>query len=296
MGLVKRFAVLAVFAIACGAVPAHAQTLALAYHSGGVFKYKIHTTANEQVMNIPIRTELSALETATVKSVDSSGAADLSIELTNITMKYTYGSTTSTTTGMSLPPVELKIAADGRIVSVNGIAAMSALSFGSATSGSIVSAVLPDTPVKPGDTWSKTYDQAIPVGSGSGGIHVTTTSKYLRDETLQGINAAVVETKSDATINFATDTSKLLPSGSTKSSFPVPTGGAGSSYAMTLKGTVISDVTTWIDPNGRRIMKSHETSTTDISLDFGTSSGPAMPGTMGPMAIKGDQTLDLTPA
>jgi hypothetical protein len=298
MGPVRRLALVAVFAVACGATAAHAQTLALAYHAGDVHRYSFHSTATENIdtgaTTIPVTIDMSAQETVTVQSVDSSGVADLSVALSSIVVKGQADGVTNSTTGLTLPPQEIKIAADGRLLSVNGISSEGGFPFGMGTGGDLVSAVLPDTPVKPGDTWSKDYDQANPLGSGP--IHVTSKSKYLRDESLQGVNAAVVETTSNAAVDFTIDTSALaLPTSGTAgpSTFPLPQTGM---QGITIKGTTTSDVTTWIDPNGHRILKSHMTSKTTANLSFVLAPGSALPGLIGPMSIQGSATVDVLPA
>jgi hypothetical protein len=293
MVLVRRLALVALFAFACGAAPAHAQSLALAYHSGAAYKYKFHSTANETTdiggTTVPVTLDMTASETVTVKSVDSSGNADLSIGLSNMTMKTSANGITNTTTGMPSPTVDIKIGADGRILSVNGSTMVGGSPFSSFSgmSGGFVSAVLPDTAVKPGDTWSKDYDQSNPLGSGS--IHITTKSKYLRDESLQSINAAVVETTSTGSIDISIDMSKI---GGATGGTAIPPGGP---KGMTIKGTMASDVTTWIDPSGHRVLKTHMTGSTTAAMTIDLPAGTTTPGVTGPFSIKGAETTDLTP-
>ena len=305
MGAVRYRALAAVWsvaclaAVACGAVPAQAQTLALAYRGGDTYLYSVHTVSNDSIGGpgggTPFKFDITAHETVTVKAVDSSGTADLTVALSNIAMKSATGGVTNTTTGITLPIVEMKIGADGRIVSVDGIAAMGSFMPSSGTGQAFISAVLPDTPVKPGDTWSKNYDQANPIGSGT--IRVTTDSRYLRDETFNGVKAAVVETKSSTVIDVSIDLSKLT------SGTVTPISGAEAAVngikRITVKGTATSDVTTWIDPSGHRVMKTHETSKSAGTINMAVTPGAASPTTlpmMGPMSTSGTVTFDLTPA
>jgi hypothetical protein len=116
-------------------------------------------------------------------------------------------------------------------------------------------------------------------------MHFTSTSTYLRDESFKGVNAAVIETKSNGTIDMTLDTSKTA-SGQSSSA------GQG----LSIKGTVTSDVTTWIDPNGHRVMKTHAAVTNDGTMDLQAAPSQAIPGLTGPIAIKGNATTDLTPA
>ena len=290
----KRFALLALLVVACGA--AHAQTLSLAYKSGATHKYNLHSTADEAMnmgaIAIPVKFELAGAETVTVKSVDSAGNADLSISLSNLTMKSTTGTVTNTTTGMPSPAIDMKVASDGRIVSINGtsLGGNPFSAFSPTGGGGFISAVLPDNAVKPGDTWSKDYDQASTMGAGS--IHVVTKSKYLRDESLQGVNAAVVQTTSTAAYDLTIDLSKLAAGAGAQAPAVPP----GMLQGITVKGTSTSDVTSWIDPNGHRVMKTHMTGTTDANLNVGAASGGAMTGLPGSFTIQGKETTDLSPA
>jgi hypothetical protein len=284
----KRGALIAAFLVAaCGSFGvAQPHTLSLAYKAGDTYKYKFHSTAKQaatmEAMSVPFDIEMSASESVKVNSVDSSGTADLTITLSDFTVKSVTGGITNTTTGIPMNSIDVKIAADGTIADIGGnpVAASNPFAaFSGIGGGFFVTAVLPSKAVKPGDKWSKTYDQANPYGSG--GVHVTTDSTYLRDESFNGVTAAVVETKSSGTIDFSgpSSTTKNMMSG------------------LSMKGSFTSDVTTWIDPSGHRIMKSHSTSTDDATIELPSASsdqtGPMMTG---PITAKGEATTDLTPA
>lgn len=222
---------------------------------------------------------MKANETVTVDSVDSSGVASVSVTVTNVSLTSTVnignGLTTSTATIPALPPVSLKMTPDGRIVSVNGVTIPGNLMSGIGVGGNIASAVLPDKAVKPGDTWTKTYDDASPGGGGS--IHVTATSTYLRDESFHGVQAAVVETASTTTINL--DSKRATPTST-----------------VGLKATETSDATSWIDPGSHRLLKTLMTSSNEMTMSSGGPAAGAIPGLAGPFTLKGKQTLDLEPA
>ncbi len=290
----RRLAAVALVAVACGAVAVHAQTLTLAYKTGATYHYTIHMTSNYAVssgaINEPAKLDMKAKETVKVNSVDSSGVADVSVMFSDSTMTMTMGNsqskTTITQTQAMFPTLDVKIAADGRVLSVNGTSISADLSFGVGMGNGIVSAVLPDSAVKPGDTWSKTYDQPGPLGSGS--IRITANSKYLRNEKFHGVQAAVVETKSSANIEF-TQTLNGQP-------------GAGGGSSLSLNGTTTADVTSWIDPSAHRLLKTlmNANSELTMSMSMGAPPGSAVPGmpagAAGPMTIKGTQTFDLEPA
>ena len=289
MGRMRRLVVVALLAVACGAVPVQAKSLSLAFHSGDSYKYAFHSTTKQTIgtsgMTIPTDIDLTAAETVKVNSVDSSGVADLTLTVSNFVSKGTAGGVTNTTNGMPAITTDVKVAADGRIVSMDGnqmAASDPFLAFAGMGEGFFVTAVLPSNAVKPGDTWSKDYDQASPTGTGN--IHVTSKGKYLRDESLNGVSAAVVETTSSGAIDMNIGASSATAS---------PIAGFG---GMSIKGTVTTDVTTWIDPSSHRVLKTHSTESNDGTLTINMSPSSTLPGLTGPVTIKGTGTTDLTPA
>lgn len=292
----RRLALVALVVVACGPLAAHAQTLALAYKSGDAYKYAIssnsNTTADLGGITIPVKLEMSGLETIKVTSVSSDGTADVSIDLSNVVIKTTTGQTTNTTTGTQVPTISMKIAADGRVLSVNGTGLggnpLTMFSGG----GGFISAVLPDNAVVVGDTWSKDFDQANPMGTGK--IHITNKSKYLRDESVNRISAAVVQTASNGTLDITIDMSKAVAGSPSSSSTVLP---PGLFQSMSIKGTVTADTTSWIDPAGHRVLKSHKIAKTNLTMAFGgMSTASPVPGLTGPINVKGEDTTDLTPA
>jgi hypothetical protein len=288
----KRFALVALFAISCGAAQAQAQTLSLAYSKGATYTYKVHMTLDETVdlgaIQEPVKVDMTATETETVQSVDSSGIADISITLANPTVKTTVAGQTSTTT-TTVPTEDIKVGSDGRVLGINGLAFSGGSPFGAAGGGGTGSAIFPDGSVKPGDTWTKEYDQTNPLGTGS--VHVTTTSKYLRDETINGTQTAVVHTTINTPMDMTIDFSKFGQMAGSAATLPI-TGLQG----MAIKGTQVADTTTWLDAKGHRVVKSTMSSKIDASFSFVMSAGATFPGPTGPFAIKGTQTMDLTPA
>jgi hypothetical protein len=289
----KRLAVVALFAIACGATQAQAQTLSLAYSKGATYTYKAHMALDETVdlgaVKEPVTVDMTATETETVQSVDSSGVADISIKLTGVTVKTTVAGQVATTT-TTVPTEDIKVGSDGRVLGINGLAFSGGSPFGAAGGGGTGSAIFPDGTVKPGDTWSKNYDQTNPLGSGS--VHVTTTSKYLRDETINGTQTAVVQTTINTPMDMTIDFSKFAQlTGGDATTFPI-TGLQG----MAIKGTQVANATTWLDAKGHRVVKSTMSSKIDATFSFVMAAGSSMPGLSGPFAIKGTQTMDLTAA
>lgn len=297
----RGFLVLAVLVVAgCGVLPVQAKTISLAYRTGDTFKYSFHSATKQTLdaggMTIPTDIDITAGESVMVKSVDSSGVADLTITLSNFVLKSVTGGITNTMTGLPDTTVDVTVAADGRLLNVGDsqyTASNPFLAFSGLGGGFFVTAVLPSNAVKPGDTWSKTYNQDNP--DGTGGLKVVSHSTYLRDENVNGVNAAVVETKSVGTIDVSITMPNAVPSPAAASPSASPLGGATFS-GMTIKGTENSDVTTWIDVSDHRVLKSHSTETNDGTMTLGITGTNPMPMLTGPMSSKGSATTDLNPA
>ncbi len=295
----RRLALLAFFLVAgCGSFgAAQAHTISLAYKTGETYKYTFHAafkyTIGAEGMSIPLDMDITAKETLTVKSVDSSGTADVAVAVTDMSLKMTVNGTTNTTSTTTTTNVDMKIASDGHIVSINGSTfGNSSLPGMTGSEGGLVSAILPDKPVKPGDTWSKSYDQPNPLGTGAS--KVTTDNKYLRDEKVGSVDTAVVESKINSSFNLTIDLSSMA--GSSGTPLIPSTGAAAGLQGITMNGTSVSDVTSWIDTGAHRVVKSHSTGILDATMTLNMAAGAASPGLTGPIAFKGTQTLDMTPA
>ena len=286
----RRLTAVAVLLVACGILPVHAQAISLAFKQGEQFKYALHFTgtfsAHIGAVLQDVKIDAKARETVATTAVESDGTADMTLTLSDLkittTGKAADGSTTTSTTTQTnaIPPQQLKVAPDGRILSINGQNISSESPFGVLTGSYLVYAVLPDSAVKPGDKWSKSYDQAQPGGSSS--VHVTSNSTYLRDESFHGVNSAVIETKSaaDFTMNLIPPKSPLpnTPNGTR----PGPTpGGLGS-----VQGSETSDTTSWVDAAAHRVLKSSMKATLRATIaEFENQ-----------VTVTGTQTVDLEPA
>jgi len=86
--------------------------------------------------------------------------------------------------------------------------------------------------------------------------------------------------------------------GSMDMSLGAPAAGASSSGfgGLSIKGTVTSDVTTWIDPSTHRLLKTHSTESNSGTLNLDSSATSGLPGLTGPITVKGTGITDLTPA
>lgn len=292
---------LAIFVAACGTLGVQAHSIALAYKAGDVYTYNFHLALKYKVassgFSMPLDLDLKAKETVTVKSVDSSGTGDVSLVLSSVSVTTAINGTTTTTNSTSTTTAEMKIAADGHIVSVNG-SAISNSSFPgmtSSTQGGFVTAILADHPVKPGEAWSKSYDVPNPYGSGTS--KMTSDSTYLRDEKIGSANTSVIESKMKLTIDMSLDLTSLF--GGSGMTLTPAAGSAGALQSMALRGSGTADVTSYIDASAHRVVKTHSTGTFDatISVKVPSTASTPSPGPVlgGPITLKGTQTLDMNP-
>jgi hypothetical protein len=254
---VRRLALLAIFATACGSTPASGQALALVFHTGDVYRYSFVSNGHLAIdPSPPDPVQKTAHLAYTVMSVDSSGTADLSLETSDAAVTSTEGAVTPPV-GTSLNGTsELKVRSNGSLLSVT----VNSTAFGGGTWW----AVLSGKAARAGDTWSTDFDVSYPGYSISG--HFKTKSKYLRDESFHGANAAVIES------TFATTTTAPATPGS----------------AISVAETSTSTITTWIDRTAGRVLKSH------LTLSYvGTFTD--LSGSTPPTTVRGDEISDLLP-
>lgn len=281
----RRLAAIAFFTIACSSGPAphfmeaqNAQTLTFSYAKGATYQYRFVLKSDFTVQTVALteeeRIDLAAKETLTVSSVNSNGVAEVMVTFSDAKLKTTLSSGQATVTvndgPSTLTDTHFWIAPDGRALSTydGGSLPDDPIMFGVAADSRFVSAVLPDSAVKPGDAWTKSYD--VPSGSGAGSIKVVARSNYLRNETFGGVQVAVVETISTASVDI------------------------GIRGGSDIVGTASSDVTSWIDPSVHRMVKALVRSSSEVSM-AASPLGSLVPGA-GPFTQKGTQSLDLEPA
>jgi hypothetical protein len=293
MGPIRYLAIAALFVVACGSAATNqAQTLSFAYTKGAQHTYKLQMSLDEVAdlggITQPIKFDMTATEKETVQSVDSNGVADLRIEMSDVSFKSTVnGQTTTSTT--TVPASEIKVGADGHVQSVNGLSFSGGSPFGAVGSSGTNTAIFPDHPVKPGDSWTKDYDQTNPFGTGT--VHISSSSKYLRDEAVNGTQAAVVQSNVTTPMDMTIDFAKLSQLSGQQTTIPI----AGLT-GMSIKGNQVGDVTTWLDAKGHRMLKTKTSNKIDAQFSFVMSPGQTFPGPQGPYSIKGTQTMDITAA
>jgi hypothetical protein len=203
-----------------------------------------------------------------VVSVDDAGTA--TIEVTVSDMSGTVNGTEVPSTPAS--PIEIRIAADGRVLSAGGLSlggAGQTQGFGFPGMGQLTP-ILPDDgdAVSVGDTWDKEFSQDFPFGEGT--IDFSATSTYVRNETVNGREAAVIETRMTVPIDATLELAELLDALGPE--ITGATGGAGleqlgdGSIAYVGRGTFTQ--TSFVDLDARELLKTQSRGRFDISMTF----------------------------
>ncbi|MBO0686468.1 MAG: hypothetical protein J2P45_25245, partial [Candidatus Dormibacteraeota bacterium] len=190
--------------------PSNTSVMKVAYSFKAGQNYRYHYTSTlDATMTMgsapasPVKAQSSADETWKVVSIDATGNATIDETLSNLKTTVTgsvlsgsTSTTTNTTTTTTTQHFEFQVSPAGEILSggstsVPPLALAMGQGLGPPGTDQFL-AVLPDHPVKPGDTWSKTYSRSSPFGQGSESY--TTEDRFLRYEDLPGGKAAVIQT------------------------------------------------------------------------------------------------------
>ena len=146
--------------------------------------------------------------------------------------------------------------------------------------------VLPDHPVKPGDTWTKSFDQTLPFGGGD--LSYTSHNTFVRYEKVSGVKAAVIRSTMSVPLDLTIDLRKLLDTYGQGA--PIP---KGSHPTIQYGGRVSMDQTAWFDPIGGSLVKTLLVAQFDMQMQFKGFPSKQLPGG-GQVAFAGSMTLTLT--
>jgi hypothetical protein len=190
-----------------------------------------------------------------------------------------------------MPPIEIVIAPDGRVVSAGGLSlggAGQTQGFGFPGMGQMTP-ILPDEGdvVAPGDTWEKEFSQDFPFGEGT--IEFTATSTYQRNEDVDGREAAVIITDMTVPLDFTFEFQDLIDSLGSDLGASGATGMdmfAGASMAYSGAGTFTQ--TSWVDLEAEELLRTESSGDFDMTVAFA-----GVPGFDGTMAFTGTFTQEL---
>ncbi|HEU4831525.1 MAG TPA: hypothetical protein VFU18_02335 [Actinomycetota bacterium] len=249
---------------------AEAQPLALSFTQGQERTYDVHQTMDANISSPLFGDEALSMDVSQVVgwkvvSVDDDGTA---------TIEVTVSDMSGTVNGTEVPsapalPIEMQIAADGRVLSAGGLSLGAAESQGFGFPGmGQLTPILPDDgdAVSVGDTWDKEFSQDFPFGDGT--IDFSATSTYVRNETVNGREAAVIETQMTVPIDATLDLAELL-----HALGPEITGATGAagleqlgdgSIAYVGQGTFTQ--TSFVDLDAQELLKTQSRGRFDISM------------------------------
>jgi hypothetical protein len=248
---------------------AEAQPLALSFTQGEERTYDLDQTMDANISSPlfgdqPLSMDVSQVIGWKVVSVDDAGTA--TIEVTVSDMSGTINGTE--VPSAPAPPIEIRIAADGRVLSAGGLSLGGA---GQTFPGmGQLTPILPDEgdAVSVGDTWDKEFSQDFPFGEGT--IDFSASSTYVRNETVNGREAAVIETRMTVPIDATLELAELLDALGPE--ITGATGGAGleqlgdGSIAYVGRGTF--NQTSFVDLEARELLKTRGGGRFDISMTF----------------------------
>ena len=273
---------------------AEARPLALAFTQGQSQTYTIHQTMQGQITSdligdMPMDLDTTQVVTWEVTSVDDDGVATIEMAVTE--MSGTVNGMDMPASTRAVPPVEIVIAPDGRIVSAGGLAlggAGQTQGFGFPGMGQLTP-ILPDDgeAVAPGDSWDKEFSQDFPFGEGT--ISYTTSSTYDRNETLNGRDAAVIVTTMSVPVDFTMDFAEMLDA------FGDDLGATGATGLQQLGDVSIAysgsgDITqtSYVDLEAEELLRSESSGEFDISMEY-----RGMVGFEGTMSFAGSFTQEM---
>jgi hypothetical protein len=262
---------------------AEAQPLALSFTQGQERTYDVHQTMDATISSPLFGDQALSMDVTQVigwkvVSVDDAGTA--TIEVTVSDMSGTLNGTE--VPSAPAPPIEIRIAADGRVLSAGGLSlggAGQTQGFGFPGMGQLTP-ILPDEgdAVSVGDTWDKEFSQDFPFGEGT--IDFSATSTYVRNETVNGREAAVIQTQMTVPIDATLDLAELVDALG-----PEITGATGAtgldqlgdgSIAYMGRGTFTQ--TSFVDLDARELLKTQSRGRFDISMTLegipGLAEGP----------------------
>ena len=267
---------------------AEAQPIALAFEQGQSQTYEIAQSMDAEVASDvfgsrSISMELTQVVGWEVTSVDGDGVATIEVTVSEMSGSVN-GQPIPETDAHSVPPVEIEIAPDGRVVSAGGLALGGAgltQGFGFPGMGQLTP-ILPDEgeAVSVGDTWEKEFSQDFPFGTGT--IEFSATSTYERDEEVSGRTAAVIVTELRVPLDFTLSFADLI-----RAIDPALTGAtdvadldALSDASIDYGGEGAFTQTSFVDLEAKELLRMQSDGTFDIAMEFSGIPGVESSGTV----------------
>ena len=266
---------------------AEARPLALTFEQGQSQTYEIDQTMEAEIASDVFGSESISMDVSQVvswevTSVDEEGNA--TIEVTVSEVSGSVNGQPIPADAASLPPIEIEIAPDGRVLSAGGLAlggAGQTQGFGFPGMGQLTP-ILPDAgeEVSVGDTWEKDFSQEFPFGEGT--IEFSATSTYERDEEVNGRTAAVIVTDLTVPLDFSLSFADLL-----ETLGPELAGATGAGELDALADASIDyggegafTQTSFVDLEAKELLRTQSEGTFDIEMAFSGIPGVESSGTV----------------
>jgi len=263
-----------------------ATALSMSFPKGQTFSYGLSMTMDGTIragsQSGPLKGTITETLSWKVASVDAKGIATVALTAGNISGNFN-GQPVSNTSQYT---TTIQVAPDGRILVGGDLASTTGGSGFSFPGTDQFTPILPDHPVKPGDTWTKTFDQTLPFGGGE--LTYTSHNTFVRYEQVSGVKAAVIRSTMTVPLDLTIDLRKLLDTYGQGASIP-----KGSHPTILYGGSVSLDQTAWFDPVGGSLVKSLLAAQFDMQMQFKGFPSKQLPSG-GPVAFAGSMTLSLT--
>ena len=233
--------------------------------------------------------DMSQTVTWDVLSVNEDGVATISV--TTSDASATINGFEAPSSELASPPVEMRVAPDGRILSVGDVS-FAGLEQGGLPGMSQVTPLLPEdgAPVAPGDTWDASYSQDFPFAEGS--IDYDVHSTYLRNEEVGGVDAAVIRSTMSVPLDLGFRMKDLA-------AFVEEQAGVSEGLSerdlselrhatMAIDGSLEFDMTSFVDLAAQKLLRSESAGAFDFTIEFA-----GFPDFEGTMSFGGDFTQEM---
>ncbi len=247
------------FVVGCAHGPSsddQTRTLRLTF-GAAAHHYRYHTSLNgtERVANgspVPATADYTADAVWQVLGVDRNGAATIDQGLSNI-------SPTAQASAQA-QHWQFKLTPDGQVTA--STPPQGETPTVTVPGSTQFVAILPDRPVKPGESWTRTITQPLPAGGGA--TLISARSHFDRYATTAGSRVAVISSQASAPFDFTVPTQQ-------------PASGRTPATTRNLRyqGTLSSRSETWLDLGGDQLVRVDDTVTTDFTETLqGDARGP----------------------
>ncbi len=268
------------------------KAMAMSFYQGQTVSYHLamnfdgHLTVAGQA--VPLSLSVDGTVAWHVDSVDPSGTA--TIEASELGMKVTTngkpeGSSPAETT-------TIRIAKDGRILQAGDLG----FANGGTSSPTLLfpgsdqyTPLLPSGKVKPGDSWTKSFAQAFPFGTGD--LRYNAEITYVRDDIVGGKRTAVLTSTISFPTTFTLDLRKLMQlSGDTADAKSIP---ARFDPQIRYSGGGSETQTASFDPKAGELLRSSENGHFDIGMTLLGFPKGTIPPKLQSMRLAGGITIVL---